>query len=104
MDQISMAIFKLPEHQRILKILQSLDAQFLTDCNALFGGGTLVSLSHGNFESARILPLFVLLGQVRVIETYAIEWQSGVIAHYFNALAILNFHEKSELISTAFVV
>jgi hypothetical protein len=53
MDPISMAIFKLPEHQRILQILQSLDAQFLTDCNALFGGGTLVSLSHGEFRVSK---------------------------------------------------
>ncbi|MBC7883091.1 MAG: nucleotidyl transferase AbiEii/AbiGii toxin family protein [Anaerolineae bacterium] len=58
-----MAIFKLPEHQRILKILQSLDAQFLTDCNALFGGGTLVSLSHGEFRVSKDIDFICPVGK-----------------------------------------
>lgn len=58
-----MAIFKVPEHQRILKILQSLDAQFLTDCNALFGGGTLVSFSHGEFRVSKDIDFICPVGQ-----------------------------------------
>jgi Nucleotidyl transferase AbiEii toxin, Type IV TA system len=58
-----MAIFKLPEHQRILKILQSLDAQFLIDCNTLFGSGTLVSLSHGEFRVSKDIDFVCPIGQ-----------------------------------------
>ncbi|BAC89565.1 nucleotidyl transferase AbiEii/AbiGii toxin family protein [Gloeobacter violaceus] len=41
---------KRERHRRILEILARLDAEFLARCRALFGGGTLISLLHGEFR------------------------------------------------------
>jgi Nucleotidyl transferase AbiEii toxin, Type IV TA system len=44
------AMFKREIHQKILTILSHLNVEFLQECRAYFGGGTLVSMEHGEYR------------------------------------------------------
>ena len=43
-------MFEREHHRKILTVLNSLNANFLADCGAYFGGGTLISLRHGEYR------------------------------------------------------
>ncbi len=43
-------MFKREIHQKILTILSQLNVEFLEECHAYFGGGTLVSMEHGEYR------------------------------------------------------
>jgi len=43
-------MFKREIHQKILTILSHLNVEFLEECHAYFGGGTLVSMEHGEYR------------------------------------------------------
>lgn len=43
-------MFEREFHQKIYNVLSHLDAPFLANCRAYFGGGTLVSLKHGEYR------------------------------------------------------
>ena len=45
-------MFNREHHIHIATILQALDAQLLMDCNCLFGGGTAIVLSHGEYRES----------------------------------------------------
>lgn len=45
-------MFERAHHQHIAKILRSLDAPMLLDAGCLFGGGTAISLSHGEYRES----------------------------------------------------
>ena len=45
----SQPMFKREIHQKILTILSHLNVEFLQECRAYFGGGTLVSMEHGEY-------------------------------------------------------
>ena len=45
-------MYKRPHHQRIQKVLQSLDTQLLLKHQCLFGGGTAISLSWGEYRES----------------------------------------------------
>ncbi|HEY9849465.1 MAG TPA: nucleotidyl transferase AbiEii/AbiGii toxin family protein [Leptolyngbyaceae cyanobacterium] len=40
-------------HQKIMAVLNQLDANFLQECKAYFGGGTFVSLNHGEYRLSK---------------------------------------------------
>ncbi|NJM60882.1 MAG: nucleotidyl transferase AbiEii/AbiGii toxin family protein [Oscillatoriales cyanobacterium RU_3_3] len=44
------AMFKREIHQKILTVLRHLNVEFLQECSAYFGGGTLVSMEHGEYR------------------------------------------------------
>src|SRR4028118_2134929 len=46
----SQAMFKREIHQKILTVLSQLNVEFLQECRAYFGGGTLVSMEHGEYR------------------------------------------------------
>jgi len=46
----SQAMFKREIHQKILTVLSHLNVEFLRSCRAYFGGGTLVSMEHGEYR------------------------------------------------------
>ncbi|MBD0309970.1 MAG: nucleotidyl transferase AbiEii/AbiGii toxin family protein, partial [Microcoleus sp. T1-bin1] len=46
----SQAMFKREIHQKILTVLSHLNVEFLQECRAYFGGGTLVSMEHGEYR------------------------------------------------------
>lgn len=43
-------MFKREIHQKILTLLSHLNVEFLEECRAYFGGGTLVSMEHGEYR------------------------------------------------------
>jgi hypothetical protein len=43
-------MFKREIHQKILTVLNHLNVEFLQECRAYFGGGTLVSMEHGEYR------------------------------------------------------
>lgn len=45
-----LGMFKREIHQKILTILSHLNVEFLEKCHAYFGGGTLVSMQHGEYR------------------------------------------------------
>lgn len=46
-------------HQRIARVLQSLDADLLRDRQCWFGGGTAIALSHGEYRESVDIDLLV---------------------------------------------
>ncbi len=44
------AMFQRETHQKILTVLNHLNVEFLQECRAYFGGGTLVSMEHGEYR------------------------------------------------------
>jgi hypothetical protein len=51
------------QHRKILKILQQLNVDFLQQCQTAFGGGTLVSLRHGEHRLSNDIDLICPLGE-----------------------------------------
>lgn len=49
----SQQMFKRELHQKILTILTHLNIEFLRECHAYFGGGTLVSLQHEEYRLSK---------------------------------------------------
>lgn len=43
-------MFKREIHQKILTVLSHLNVEFLQECRTYFGGGTLVSMEHGEYR------------------------------------------------------
>lgn len=43
-------MFKREIHQKILTVLNHLNVDFLRECRAYFGGGTLISMEHGEYR------------------------------------------------------
>lgn len=58
--------FDRPHHQRIARVLESLDGQLLRDRGCLFAGGTVIALRYGEYrESADVDFLVSDLGRYR---------------------------------------
>lgn len=55
-------MFKLEFHRKIHTVLSSLNADFFTACSAYFGGGTLVSLKHGEYRLSKDIDFICPLG------------------------------------------
>ncbi|ANV90344.1 nucleotidyl transferase AbiEii/AbiGii toxin family protein [Picosynechococcus sp. PCC 8807] len=49
--------FKIPHHNYILEILKSLDPKLLLDCQAYFGGGTLLALDMKEYRWSKDIDL-----------------------------------------------
>jgi len=45
-------MFSRPHHQRIAKVLESLDADLLKQHNCLFAGGTAIALRYGEYRES----------------------------------------------------
>ena len=45
-------MFSRPHHQRIAKVLESLDADSLKEHNCLFAGGTAIALQYGEYRES----------------------------------------------------
>ena len=45
-------IFNRPHHQRIAKVLESLDGDLLKQRNCLFAGGTAIALRYGEYRES----------------------------------------------------
>lgn len=56
-------MFNREFHQKILTVLSHLNAEFLADCHTYFGGGTLVSLRHGEHRLSKDIDFMCPIGQ-----------------------------------------
>ena len=45
-------MFERPHHQRIAQVLEALDASLLLKHRCLFGGGTAIALTHGEYRES----------------------------------------------------
>ena len=50
-------MFERPHHQRIARVLESLDARLLLKNRCLFGGGTAIALAHGEYRESLDIDL-----------------------------------------------
>ncbi|WGZ95224.1 MAG: nucleotidyl transferase AbiEii/AbiGii toxin family protein [Candidatus Thiothrix putei] len=55
-------MFDLEHHQKILTILNALDADFCRDVSAYFGGGTLLALQYGEYRWSKDIDFICPLG------------------------------------------
>lgn len=55
-------MFEREFHQNIFNILNQLNANFLLECGAYFGGGTLVSLNHGEYRLSKDIDFLCSTG------------------------------------------
>ena len=55
-------MFEREFHQKILNVLNQLKANFLLECGAYFGGGTLVSLNHGEYRLSKDIDFLCSTG------------------------------------------
>jgi Nucleotidyl transferase AbiEii toxin, Type IV TA system len=54
--------FKIDHHQLIHRVLESLNCEFLSECRAYFGGGTLISLDLGEYRTSNDIDFICALG------------------------------------------
>lgn len=55
--------FQLEQHKQILQILSRLNAGFLKDCGAYFGGGTFLSLKYDEYRLSKDIDFLCSAGQ-----------------------------------------
>ncbi len=55
-------MFEREFHKKILTVLNHLNAEFLAECHAYFGGGTLVSLRHGEYRLSQDIDFMCPIG------------------------------------------
>jgi Nucleotidyl transferase AbiEii toxin, Type IV TA system len=56
-------IMKREIHQKILIILSNLNVEFLSECRAYFGGGTLISLQHEEYRESKDIDFICPVGE-----------------------------------------
>jgi hypothetical protein len=54
--------FQIDHHQLIHRILEDLNCEFLSECRAYFGGGTLISLDLGEYRTSNDIDFICPLG------------------------------------------
>jgi hypothetical protein len=82
--------FQLEHHNKILAILESLDADLLKASFAYFGGGTLIALDHGEYRRSKdadfICP--VALSGYRHLRTVVFEGGYSALFHDLNRIQV----------------
>jgi Nucleotidyl transferase AbiEii toxin, Type IV TA system len=54
--------FKIGHHQSILRVLRDLNSEFLSACQAYFGGGTLLALDMGEYRTSNDIDFVCAIG------------------------------------------
>jgi hypothetical protein len=54
--------FEIGHHQLIYRVLENLNCEFLSECRAYFGGGTLISLDLGEYRTSNDVDFICSLG------------------------------------------
>jgi Nucleotidyl transferase AbiEii toxin, Type IV TA system len=54
--------FEVGHHQLIHRVLENLNCEFLSECRAYFGGGTLISLDLGEYRTSNDIDFICALG------------------------------------------
>ncbi|MEL7330943.1 MAG: nucleotidyl transferase AbiEii/AbiGii toxin family protein [Cyanobacteria bacterium J06560_2] len=55
--------FRYPTHNQILRVLQTLNYEFLESCQAYFGGGTMLALAYGEYRLSRDIDFLCPYGK-----------------------------------------
>jgi Nucleotidyl transferase AbiEii toxin, Type IV TA system len=54
--------FRIGHHQLIYRVLEGLNCDFLSECRAYFGGGTLISLDLGEYRTSNDIDFICAVG------------------------------------------
>ncbi len=54
--------FQIGHHQRICRVLENLNHEFLSTCHAYFGGGTLLALDLGEYRTSNDIDFICAVG------------------------------------------
>jgi Nucleotidyl transferase AbiEii toxin, Type IV TA system len=54
--------FQIGHHQRIHRVLENLNHEFLSECHAYFGGGTLLALDLGEYRTSNDIDFICAVG------------------------------------------
>jgi hypothetical protein len=54
--------FRIGHHQLIHRVLEGLNCEFLSECRAYFGGGTLISLDLGEYRTSNDIDFICAVG------------------------------------------
>lgn len=54
--------FQIGHHQRIYRVLENLNHEFLSECHAYFGGGTLLALDLGEYRTSNDIDFICAVG------------------------------------------
>jgi Nucleotidyl transferase AbiEii toxin, Type IV TA system len=54
--------FQIDHHQRIYRVLENLNHEFLSACHAYFGGGTLLALDLGEYRTSNDIDFICAVG------------------------------------------
>jgi Nucleotidyl transferase AbiEii toxin, Type IV TA system len=54
--------FEIGHHQLIYRVLDNLNCEFMSECRAYFGGGTLISLDLGEYRTSNDVDFICALG------------------------------------------
>lgn len=82
-------MFKREFHQKILTVLNRLNADFLADCRAYFGDGTLASLRHGEHRLSKDIDFMCPLGkEYRLLRQGVLDKGYEAIFATFNAIEL----------------
>jgi Nucleotidyl transferase AbiEii toxin, Type IV TA system len=55
--------FQIDHHQRILRVLENINHQFMSSCHAYFGGGTLLALDLGEYRISNDIDFICPVGE-----------------------------------------
>jgi len=55
-------MFKLEHHQKVITILKAIRSNFFTEISAYFGGGTLLTLSYGEYRRSKDIDFICPVG------------------------------------------
>ncbi len=84
--------FQIRYHQLIYQILENLDREFLSDCRAYFGGGTLLALDLGEYRTSNDIDFICPIGaDYRKLRNAISDRSPRVLLHPNSTLEIERF-------------
>jgi Nucleotidyl transferase AbiEii toxin, Type IV TA system len=97
-------MFEREFHQKVLNVLNQLKASFLLECGAYFGGGTLISLNHGEYRLSKDIDFICSTGTgYRLLRQKIAENQYNAIFNSQNNLKLPR-EIKADLYGIRFVI
>jgi Nucleotidyl transferase AbiEii toxin, Type IV TA system len=97
--------FQIRHHQLIYRILEDLDREFLSECRAYFGGGTLLALDLGEYRTSNDIDFICPLGvDYRKLRNAISDRSSRIILQDNSPLKIERFTADQYGIRMAIVV
>jgi hypothetical protein len=84
--------FQIRHHQLIYQILENFDREFLSECRAYFGGGTLLALDLGEYRTSNDIDFICPIGaDYRKLRNAISDWSPRVLLQPNSTLEIERF-------------